>query len=342
MNAEITVVIPTYNKADYISQTIESVLRQTYQNFEIVIIDDCSGDNTEDVVQKYQSDKVRYFKHEKNWGPGATFNDGIQISRTEYVTLIASDDILLPNHLESVMYEFKNNASLEVIFARSEVIDENGDKQNKSGNFFCIEKFKLLNLLFYEGNLISSPGISLKKSMFNTIKPFNPSLIYTHDYDLNIRCLLYANVFFMNVPTILYRKFNNGVPQLSGNSEWVSHCYMNELNFIFANYLNLPYEIAVKIFPDFSIYSEKEFQFYFMIDCCKNSRKDISSWAFMSLVKYFNNNPDFFKENIYGFEYKDYINLYKLHAWKLRDRHKHKRKLFLFFKTIVKKILFLR
>ena len=58
MNTKITVVIPTYNKAAYISQTIESVLRQTYQDFEIIIIDDCSKDDTEVVVQKYLSDKI--------------------------------------------------------------------------------------------------------------------------------------------------------------------------------------------------------------------------------------------------------------------------------------------
>ena len=89
MNDTITVIIPTYNKADFISQTIKSVLQQTYQNFEIVIIDDCSKDNTAQVVQKYLSDKIRYFRHETNWGPGATFNDGIEKANTEYVTLIA-------------------------------------------------------------------------------------------------------------------------------------------------------------------------------------------------------------------------------------------------------------
>ena len=115
MNNTITVIIPTYNKADFISQTIESVLQQTYKNFEIVIIDDCSSDNTEGVAQKYLSGKIRYFKHKTNWGPGATFNDGIKKARTEYITLIASDDILLPAHLELVINEFKKDKKIETV-----------------------------------------------------------------------------------------------------------------------------------------------------------------------------------------------------------------------------------
>ena len=115
MNDTITVIIPTYNKAAYISQTIESVLRQTYQDFEIIIIDDCSKDDTELVVQKYLSEKIRYFKHAQNWGPGATFNDGIKKARTEYVTLIASDDVLLPAHLELVINEFKKDKKTECV-----------------------------------------------------------------------------------------------------------------------------------------------------------------------------------------------------------------------------------
>ncbi|WP_253687991.1 glycosyltransferase family A protein [Treponema sp. OMZ 792] len=131
MNAEITVVIPTYNKAAYISQTIESVLKQTYQDFEIVIVDDCSQDDTELVVQEYLSDRIRYFKHLRNWGPGATFNDGIEKANTEYVTLIASDDILLPNHLEQVMLQFKKDDLVETVFPKLKVIDENGNDLNE-------------------------------------------------------------------------------------------------------------------------------------------------------------------------------------------------------------------
>ena len=166
MKTKITVVIPTYNKAAYISQTIESVLRQTYQDFEIIIIDDCSKDDTELVVQKYLSEKIRYFKHAQNWGPGATFNDGIKKARTEYVTLIASDDILLPAHLELVINEFKKDKKIETVFSKLQVIDENNNYLNKIQEPPYIDKYKLLNTLFYIENRIPSPGIAFKKSLF--------------------------------------------------------------------------------------------------------------------------------------------------------------------------------
>jgi len=83
MPAAVSVIIPTYNQADYIEQSIKSVLSQTEQNYEIIIMDGCSCDSTKEIVQKYVSDKIRYFCHDKNLGPGKTFNDGLAKAQYE-------------------------------------------------------------------------------------------------------------------------------------------------------------------------------------------------------------------------------------------------------------------
>ncbi|WP_253688013.1 glycosyltransferase [Treponema sp. OMZ 792] len=293
MNAEITVVIPTYNKAAYISQTIESVLKQTYQDFEIVIVDDCSQDDTELVVQEYLSDRIRYFKHLRNWGPGATFNDGIEKANTEYVTLIASDDILLPNHLEQVMLQFKKDDLVETVFPKLKVIDENGNDLNEVIEQPFFDKYKMLNHLFYAGNDIPSPGVSFKKSLFKKTAAYNRNLIMMHDYDLNVRCLIHGKIAVVDEPTVYYRRFSNPIINLSGKTKWLDMCLSIESKFVLDNYLSLGYDDMKKIFPHLEACNRKEIKFRFLIDACKNKQVRLSSWAFERLVSCLENNKDF-------------------------------------------------
>ena len=202
MNDTITIIIPTYNKADFISQTIESALNQTYSDYKILVVDDCSSDGTDLIVKKYISDKLRYIRHEKNLGPSVSYNDGILMSDSKYVTILDNDDILLPNHLELIMQEFKKDKHLDVVFSRLAVIDENNNYLNKIQEPPFADKYKLLNILFYIENRIPSPGIAFKKSLFNKTKMFNPNLILMHDYDLNIIAISAATIIGIPIATL--------------------------------------------------------------------------------------------------------------------------------------------
>ena len=337
MNTKITVVIPTYNKAAYISQTIESVLRQTYQDFEIIIIDDCSKDDTEVVVQKYLSDKIRYFKHTRNWGPGATFNDGIEKSNTEYITLIASDDVLLPNHLEQVMLQFKKDDLVETVFPKLKVIDENGNDLNEIIQQPFFDKYKMLNHLFYAGNDIPSPGVSFKKTLFKKTVAYNQNLIMMHDYDLNVRCLIHGKTAVVNEPTVFYRRFSNPIINLSGKTKWLDMCRSIESKFVLDNYLSLGYDEIKKVFPQLKTCNQEEIKLRLLIDTCKNKQLRLSSWAFERLITYLENNKDFFNNNVFDFQYKDYIDLYKINAKNIIGKT-HKEKLYNDAKILIKKM----
>lgn len=311
MDKTITVIIPTYNKADYISQTIESVLQQTYQNVEIVIIDDCSQDNTEAAVQKYVSDRIRYVKHSQNWGPGATFNDGIANARTEYVTLIASDDILLPQHLELVMGAFEKDEQLDVIFPTLKIIDEHNRELKKTISPPFDNKYQLLNHLFYKGNDVPSPGVSFKKSIFEKIPAFNPNLILMHDYDLNVRLLIHAKTINLSQPTVLYRRFSDN-ENLSSDNNWYRVCHRAESKVVLDNYLTMNFCDMIQVFPFLKGYSESDCTFRFLVETCKQTNMQLADWAFEKLIQYLNEQKDFFKNNDLNFQYKDYINLYRL------------------------------
>src|SRR5690606_12236032 len=99
MRESFSIIVPTYNRVSFIRKTIVSVLHQSYQNFEIVIIDDGSTDNTEKVILSLQDLRIKYYKKE-NEERAVARNCGIEKATGDYVTFLDSDDILYPNHFE--------------------------------------------------------------------------------------------------------------------------------------------------------------------------------------------------------------------------------------------------
>jgi len=99
--SDVSIIIPTYNRADSVTQSIDSVLEQTYDNLELIIVDDCSTDNTEAVVRSYDDSRIRYIRHEENRGGSAARNTGIQAAKGNYFAFLDSDDEWLPEKLEA-------------------------------------------------------------------------------------------------------------------------------------------------------------------------------------------------------------------------------------------------
>ncbi len=96
----VSVIIPTYNRAHLLGRAIESVLDQTYQDFEIIVVDDASADETEEVVKSFGDDRINHIRHQKNKGGSAARNTGIKAARGEFIAFLDSDDEWVPKKLE--------------------------------------------------------------------------------------------------------------------------------------------------------------------------------------------------------------------------------------------------
>ena len=107
----ISVITPTYNRAHLLPRAIKSVLNQTYQNFELIIIDDDSTDNTEEVVRSFNDKRIIYHKHDKNKGPLGAKNTGFDLSKGKYICHVDDDDELMPEALEIAVNEFTELSS---------------------------------------------------------------------------------------------------------------------------------------------------------------------------------------------------------------------------------------
>lgn len=113
---EISVILATYNRAEYLTECLQSVLNQTYQDWEFIVVDDGSQDNTFEIINPYleKFSKIRYLKH-KNRGAALSRNTGIKASFGNYITFIDSDDKYLSNHLQSKLDFFKKHPEIELI-----------------------------------------------------------------------------------------------------------------------------------------------------------------------------------------------------------------------------------
>lgn len=107
----VSVIIPTYNRADLVRRAIQSVLDQTYKNLEVIVVDDASTDDTEEIVKGFSDQGIHYFRHEQNKGGGAARNTGIKASRGEYIAFLDSDCEWLPEKIEKQLNILRNSST---------------------------------------------------------------------------------------------------------------------------------------------------------------------------------------------------------------------------------------
>lgn len=144
-NGLVSIIMPSWNTGDYIGESIESVLAQTYTNWELIIVDDCSTDNTDEVVARYEDKRIRYFKNKKNSGAAVTRNRALREARGEWVAFLDSDDLWSIDKLEKQII-FMNQNNYKLSYTEYEKIDE---KSNKIGIYVSgpekINKRKMYN-----------------------------------------------------------------------------------------------------------------------------------------------------------------------------------------------------
>ena len=129
----VSVIIPTYNRAHLVGRAIKSVLNQTFQDFEIIVVDDGSTDSTKEVVTSFNDTRIRYIKHQMNKGGNAARNTGLKNSKGEYIAFLDSDDEWLPEKLERQLevFEKSEDERLGAVYCGIILFSENMNKEIK-------------------------------------------------------------------------------------------------------------------------------------------------------------------------------------------------------------------
>jgi glycosyltransferase involved in cell wall biosynthesis len=252
-----SIVVPTYNRAHLISHTIESILAQTFRDFELIIIDDGSTDNTEQVIQKYLSEQVHYYK-KQNAERAAARNFGTQKAQGEYINWFDSDDIMLPNHLEDA-------AKMISKYSRPEVFAQGHRYQYPSGRIInTVSYTSTLNDLMYNGNPMANSPVIVRRdialaNLFNADRELSGS----EDFELWLRlaakypvysspaitvAIIYhdeRSTLTMTDPDKLIKRFTKFIQYTTSNAEVLALLGKQRSFFEMKNYLLLAVDLSV-------------------------------------------------------------------------------------------------
>ncbi|WP_159947756.1 glycosyltransferase family 2 protein [Polaribacter septentrionalilitoris] len=184
MNNLVSIITANYNSEQFISNTIESILRQSYQNWELIIVDDCSNDKSIDIITLYakKDSRIRLFVLDVNSGAAIVRNKGIEMSKGNFIAFLDSDDLWLPKKLELQMNFMIENKFL-LTHTSYEIIDEKGIPINKI--IKCKEKLDYNRMLY-------SNEIGCLTAMYNSDvlgKIFMPNIRKRQDYALWLKIL---------------------------------------------------------------------------------------------------------------------------------------------------------
>jgi len=196
---EITVVIPTYNRAKLLRNAVESVLQQTFQDFEIIIIDDNSSDNTEQIVYQFNDQRIKYIKKLKNEGAAAARNTGILCAAGRYIAFLDDDDLWTKDKLFS---------QLKGIDDFDAVLCAYISKLNNKIQSFNKQVLELDDLKY---RFLSGGGTSIvmgKSSIFRDVM-FDEDLPCRQDWDLLVRLAKKYRIRYLKTPLVIYNNMNH-------------------------------------------------------------------------------------------------------------------------------------
>lgn len=180
---KVSVIIPAYNGDRYIGEAIESILSQTYNDYEIIVVDDGSTDNTRQVIQQY-GNKIQYFS-QTNQGVAASRNLGLTKAQGEYIAFLDQDDIFLPHKLASQVTLLEQNPSLGIANSGWQIVNQQGETKAAVKPWVEIPELKLANLIIWKPVFLGA--MLFRRSWLERTEGFNTTLEQTPDVDLVLR-----------------------------------------------------------------------------------------------------------------------------------------------------------
>lgn len=197
----VSVLMPLYNGEKYVKKAIESILNQTYTNFELLLIDDCSTDSTMDIVNDFKDERIRIIKNGKNSGISYSRNVGLKEALGEYIALMDDDDISVKNRLQLQVDFLDSNQDIDVVGGRYGIIDEDDNIVNVNELALKNPKYVRASLNFYDPIGNGSTMFRAKFIRDNNIK-YEEQCLGMEDYKFWIDCSLVGKI--SSIPQILY------------------------------------------------------------------------------------------------------------------------------------------
>lgn len=284
----ISIILSTYNRAHTLKETIDSILKQTFRDFELLIIDDGSTDSTQELLASYDDERIRLYVLEQNQYYCAAANFGLTQAEGEYIAFATSDDTWEPDKLKLQMDYLKERRECAACFTMSDVMNEDGEATQ--------EEFQMLSGLLiknyhtqkewiqhfiFEGNCLCHPSAVVRKSVMDEVGGYNLLFCQSADMDLWLRIIRRYPIHVIEKGLVHYRCYKDPNAQISGAAEMKAARFLNEHMIIRRNFINsLTDEEMIRFFgehfqyPDAGSHIEIEIEKAFLLMNCAPSLPD--------------------------------------------------------------------
>ena len=266
-NVKVSVILTSYNHAAFIRKSIDSVLSQSFKDYELIIIDDCSSDDSCDIIESYQDERIQFIKHEYNRGGG--IKEGVEnYAKGEYIAIQHSDDFWSDeNKLKKQVDYLDNHKECAAVFTGVQVVNDDDSPYDKEESFYYNifeqpnrSRFEWLRFFFFYGNCLCHPSILVRKNIYEE----NGAMEFVYPYrqipDLIrwTRLCLQHDIYIIPEKLTCFRVHENEAKNTSGFSVENAQRNCVELFSYNRHFLDIENEESfTKVFPEWSEFSIK-------------------------------------------------------------------------------------
>lgn len=320
---KLSIICPTLNHEKYVSIFLDSVINQTYDDFELIIIDDGSTDNNVNIIKSYTDKRIKLYINDYNMGINATFLKGVSLASSDICVFMSSDDIFHKDYVKTILQCFNEN-DCDIVYTQSQLINEFGELQNNYlHNPVNLSFNEIFRNNFYKGHLSFIPGMAMKKSFINKAS-FNKGLLLFAYLQLHIDALLYGKIYY-NYDNLLYYRYSDSSTSFINDKHIVRTVL--ETNMLMDTFLQINDDKLIKqIFHDDLPDNLKDFDthmipFILGFLAVKYGNINRRKWGYETIIKFYsdydfssnsNTNKTVTNSELlykkYGIQFKDIMN----------------------------------
>jgi glycosyltransferase involved in cell wall biosynthesis len=253
----VSVIAPTYNHEKYVAEAIQSVLNQTFSNWELIISDDGSSDQTSDMISSFKDERIKLFRLSENKGALAASENSFLNCKGDYIALLATDDVYAPDKLEKQVSFLQDNPDYAAVFTHAHLIDEDGQDYPKHQAHFRQpnrSRYEWLRHFFSVGNNLCASSAMVRRSCYTKLGYEEKRLSQTEDLNIWIKLCLSDNIHVLQEPLTQHRYRSNAMNASARRAdtrirkEW-------EYGLLLENYLKISTANELRlVFPEVATY----------------------------------------------------------------------------------------
>ncbi len=315
-NPKISIICPSYNHEKYVGYFIESVLAQTVQDFELIIVDDCSTDNNVKEIEKFHDKRIKLIKHEYNQGINASLTDGINEASSDIICTVASDDMLCEDYIESILNIFESE-NADVIYVSLDLCNKFNKRLNKKISVENKPGFEILRESFVGQNQVPSPGMAIKKSAILPFLPLPKGLFQFSDWDLHNKLLFHNKVYLTDKCLVMYRFYQNST---SARSQYVVAREAMETDAMMDYFLKIKdpekfKQIFSGLYEQFGEPTTKTIPYFLARIALTSEIYSKRQWGYKVLIKFITDSDNQkLLHSLYGICFRDIVSLVPLES----------------------------